>query len=66
MAWRGVRPLTPSDVAFIPGMMWFLRLIFHAAWSGKLPTEYPYWPFASAGVSQAYFLIVVIFHVFGP
>jgi hypothetical protein len=64
MMWRGARLLTVGDVVALPGMVWLLRLAFHAAMNGKTPRGSDWWPFASHGVFNCYMFIMFAYVIF--
>jgi hypothetical protein len=39
MVWRGDRALRVDDVAWLPGSLWLMRLMFYAAVHGTVPTK---------------------------
>jgi hypothetical protein len=54
MTWdRGMQTLRVKDVVMLPGMMWFVRLLFYAAFHGTVPSSVN-WPFATSGVFRGY------------
>jgi hypothetical protein len=53
-------------LASMPGMLWFVRLGWHAAIRGKSPAT-EHWPFASQRVLTCYMIVLMLmlFHPFG-
>jgi fatty acid desaturase len=61
VAWRRGSQLVPADfIVWLPGMVWFMRLAFHAAVHGAAPKN-EQWPFASSRVANCYFLIAILY-----
>jgi fatty acid desaturase len=66
MAWRRGTQLAPANsIIWLPGMVWFMRLAFHAAVHGTVP-ENENWPFASSRVANCYLLIAILYSVSTP
>jgi len=66
LAWhKGVHTL-PDELTvckfllWLPGTIWFTRMFYHAARSGKVPDDVN-WPFPSRAVSNGYMWIMILF-----
>jgi hypothetical protein len=63
MAWRRGTQLPTDFIVWLPGMVWFTRLAFHATVSGTVPKN-EHWPFASGRVANCYCLIAILYSAF--
>jgi hypothetical protein len=66
LAWqRGSQLVQANSIIWLPGIVWFMRLSFHAAAHGTVPDN-EHWPFASARVANCYCLIAILYSAFTP
>jgi hypothetical protein len=64
MAWqRGTQLVPATFIIWLPGIVWLMRLSFHAAVHGNVPDN-EHWPFASGRVANCYCLIAILYSAF--
>jgi hypothetical protein len=57
--------LQTSDLLFIPGMAWLIRLCWFSARTRSTPEEFPSWPFATERVFGVYWALCCAVWWFG-